>query len=198
MRRRHPRGRRITLKTWSGRPGLLLVTDTGAGMPEEVRRRRARALLHHEGSKATGWGSAWPTAPCSATADLTLESTEGQGTAGDQPATASKRAVAKTSAKMDKTPAALRILVIDDELQVRSTLAEMLEEQGHSVTQGPRPRGLYSSSRIGAGGRGDQHSACRHDGLGRAAGIHERWPGLPWASSPGGARRKSRSRSAAA
>jgi CheY-like chemotaxis protein len=34
----------------------------------------------------------------------------------------------------------LRILVIDDELQVRATLAEMLEEQGHSVTQAPGGR----------------------------------------------------------
>ena len=72
--------------------------------------------------------------------------------------------------------------MIDDELQVRSTLAEMLEEQGHSVTQAPGGReglSFLESNRelvdvvISDLGMPDM------TGWDVAAAIQERWPGLP-------------------
>ncbi len=74
---------------------------------------------------------------------LTVESTEGQGTTVEVslPTASAAASVSRTSTTARNEPVVpLRILVIDDELQVRATLAEMLEEQGHSVTQAPGGR----------------------------------------------------------
>jgi CheY-like chemotaxis protein len=180
-------GGRITLKTWSKDDRVYCsVTDTGAGMPEEVRRRALEPFFTTKGPKATGLGLsvAYGTVQRYG-GTLTLESTEGQGTTLEisLPTASKAAAVAKTSAKMDKIPVLpLRILVIDDELQVRSTLAEMLEEQGHSVTQAPGGReglSFVESNRelvdvvISDLGMPDM------TGWDVAAAIHERWPGLP-------------------
>jgi CheY-like chemotaxis protein len=116
---------------------------------------------------------------------LTVESTVGQGTTVEVslPTASAATAVAKTAAASPKAPALpLRILVIDDELQVRSTLAEMLEEQGHAVTQAPGGReglSFLESNRelvdvvISDLGMPDM------TGWDVAAAIQERWPGLP-------------------
>src|SRR5882672_2207023 len=138
-------GGRITLKTWSKDDRVYCsVTDTGAGMPEEVRRRALEPFFTTKGPKATGLGLsvAYGTVQRYG-GTLTVESTEGQGTAVEisLPTASKAAAVAKASPLAQKAPALpLRILVIDDELQVRSTLAEMLEEQGHLVTQAPGGR----------------------------------------------------------
>jgi signal transduction histidine kinase len=180
-------GGRITLKTWSKDDRVYCsVTDTGAGMPEEVRRRALEPFFTTKGPKATGLGLsvAYGTVQRYG-GTLTLESAEGQGTTLEisLPTASKAAAVAKASAKMDTAPALpLRILVIDDELQVRTTLAEMLEEQGHSVTQAPGGReglSFVESNRelvdvvISDLGMPDM------TGWDVAAAIHERWPGLP-------------------
>ena len=180
-------GGRITLKTWAKDDRVYCsVTDTGAGMPEEVRRRALEPFFTTKGPKATGLGLsvAYGTVQRYG-GTLTVESTEGQGTAVEisLPTASKAAAVAKTSALAQKAPALpLRILVIDDELQVRSTLAEMLEEQGHSVTQAPGGReglSFLESNRelvdvvISDLGMPDM------TGWDVAAAIQERWPGLP-------------------
>jgi len=173
-------GGTVTLKTWSKDDRVYCsVTDTGAGMPEEVRRRALEPFFTTKGPKATGLGLSV------AYGTLTVESTEGQGTAVEisLPTASKAAAVAKASPLAQKAPALpLRILVIDDELQVRSTLAEMLEEQGHSVTQAPGGReglSFLESNRelvdvvISDLGMPDM------TGWDVAAAIQERWPGLP-------------------
>ncbi len=181
-------GGRITLKTWAKDDRVYCsVTDTGAGMPEEVRRRALEPFFTTKGPKATGLGLsvAYGTVQRYG-GTLTLESTEGQGTTVEVslPTASKATAVAKTSSALEqKAPALpLRILVIDDELQVRSTLAEMLEEQGHSVTQAPGGReglSFLESNRelvdvvISDLGMPDM------TGWDVAAAIQERWPGLP-------------------
>ena len=138
-------GGRITIRTWAKDDRVYCsITDGGAGMPDEVRRRALEPFFTTKGPKATGLGLsvAYGTVQRYG-GTLTLESTEGQGTTVEVslPAASVAAAVARTAS--GAAPAAtlpLRILVIDDELQVRSTLAEMLEEQGHSVTQAPGGR----------------------------------------------------------
>jgi signal transduction histidine kinase len=138
-------GGRITLKTWTKDDRVYCtVADTGIGMPEEVRRRALEPFFTTKGPKATGLGLsvAYGTVQRYG-GTLTVESTEGQGTTVELslPTASAAATVARTAAAAPKAPALpLRILVIDDELQVRSTLGEMLEEQGHSVTQAPGGR----------------------------------------------------------
>src|SRR6266851_5382526 len=180
-------GGRIAVKTWAKDDRVYCsVTDTGAGMPEEVRRRALEPFFTTKGPKATGLGLsvAYGTVQRYG-GTLPLESVVGQGTTVEVslPTASAATAVAKTAAVSPKAPALpLRILVIDDELQVRSTLAEMLEEQGHAVTQAPGGReglSFLESNRelvdvvISDLGMPDM------TGWDVAAAIQERWPGLP-------------------
>ncbi len=180
-------GGRITLRTWAKDDRVYCsVTDTGVGMPEEVRRRALEPFFTTKGPKATGLGLsvAYGTVQRYG-GTLTVESTEGQGTTVEVslPTASAATAISKTTTAASKAPALpLRILVIDDELQVRSTLAEMLEEQGHSVTQAPGGReGLsYLESNpelvdvvISDLGMPDM------TGWDVAAAIQARWPRLP-------------------
>jgi len=180
-------GGTVTLKTWSKDDRVYcLVTDTGAGMPEEVRRRALEPFFTTKGPKATGLGLsvAYGTVQRYG-GTLTVESTEGQGTAVEisLPTASKATAVAKLSPLAQKVPALpLRILVIDDELQVRSTLAEMLEEQGHSVTQAPGGReglSFLESNRELVDVVVSDLGMPDMTGWDVAAAIQERWPGLP-------------------
>ncbi len=136
---------KITLRTWMKDDRVYCsVTDTGSGMPEEVRRRALEPFFTTKGPKATGLGLsvAYGTVQRYG-GTLTVESNEGQGTSVEVslPTASAAASVAKTPTGARNEPVVpLRILVIDDELQVRATLAEMLEEQGHSVTQAPGGR----------------------------------------------------------
>ena len=136
---------KITLRTWMKEDRVYCsVTDTGSGMPEEVRRRALEPFFTTKGPKATGLGLsvAYGTVQRYG-GTLTVESNEGRGTSVEVslPTASGAASVARTPAAARNEPVVpLRLLVIDDELQVRATLAEMLEEQGHSVTQAPGGR----------------------------------------------------------
>lgn len=136
---------KITLRTWMKDDRVYCsVTDTGNGMPEEVRRRALEPFFTTKGPKSTGLGLsvAYGTVQRYG-GTLTVESAEGQGTIVEVslPTASAAASVTRTSTATRNEPVVpLRILVIDDELQVRATLAEMLEEQGHSVTQAPGGR----------------------------------------------------------
>ena len=136
---------KVTLRTWTRDDRVYCsVSDTGSGMPEEVRRRALEPFFTTKGPKATGLGLsvAYGTVQRYG-GTLTVESTDGQGTSVEVslPIASATASFAKTSTGARNEPVVpLRILVIDDELQVRATLAEMLEEQGHSVTQAPGGR----------------------------------------------------------
>ncbi len=178
---------KVTLRTWTRDDRVYCsVSDTGRGMPEEVRRRALEPFFTTKGPKATGLGLsvAYGTVQRYG-GTLTVESTEGQGTSVEVslPTASATASFAKSSTGARNEPVVpLRILVIDDELQVRATLAEMLEEQGHSVTQAPGGReGLsYLGSNpelvdvvISDLGMPDMN------GWDVAKGIQGRWPQLP-------------------
>jgi signal transduction histidine kinase len=178
---------KVTLRTWTRDDRVYCsVSDTGSGMPVEVRRRALEPFFTTKGPKATGLGLsvAYGTVQRYG-GTLTVESTEGQGTSVEVslPTASATASFAKSSTGARNEPVVpLRILVIDDELQVRATLAEMLEEQGHSVTQAPGGReGLsYLGSNpelvdvvISDLGMPDMN------GWDVAKGIQGRWPQLP-------------------
>jgi signal transduction histidine kinase/CheY-like chemotaxis protein/HAMP domain-containing protein len=114
------------------------VTDNGVGMSEDVRRRALEPFFTTKGPKSTGLGLsvAYGTIQRHG-GTLTIDSVEGQGTTV---AVSIPPAVENSTTQVgaDAEPArseALRVLVIDDQPEVRATLAEMLGADGHRVLQ---------------------------------------------------------------
>src|SRR6266478_5324739 len=178
---------KITLKTWTRDDRVYCsVADTGGGMPEEVRRRALEPFFTTKGPKATGLGLsvAYGTVQRYG-GTLTVESTDGQGTTVEVslPTASAAASIARTPTGPRSAPVVpLRILVIDDELQVRATLAEMLEEQGHSVTQAPG--GREGLSYLDANPKlvdvvGSDLGMPDMNGWDVAKAIQARWPQLP-------------------
>jgi CheY-like chemotaxis protein/anti-sigma regulatory factor (Ser/Thr protein kinase) len=130
-----PAGGRITIETrMEGDAVVLVVTDTGVGMPADVRRRAHEPFFTTKGVKATGLGLsvAYGIARRHG-GELTLESEPGLGTtaAVRLPASAETERAAPPARRERRGP--LRILLADDEEEVRCALAEMLASQGHTV-----------------------------------------------------------------
>lgn len=130
-----PAGGRITIETGVKDGAVVLaVTDTGVGMPDDVQRRAHEPFFTTKGVKATGLGLsvAYGIARRHG-GELTIQSELGRGTtvrvalpAADEPA----RAVPPVAASA-RGPR--RILLVDDEDEVRRALAEMLASAGHTV-----------------------------------------------------------------
>ncbi len=135
-----PQGGRLTLETRADAARVsLAVTDTGIGMSEAVRLRAHEPFFTTKGVRATGLGlSVAYGIVRSHGGELTIESAEGRGTrvtlslprgAVTPPAPAAAPARAR--------PGALRLLLVDDEDEVREALAEMLASAGHTVLTAP-------------------------------------------------------------
>lgn len=132
-----PAGGRLSITTSADASGVACaVADTGVGMSLEIQRRALEPFFTTKGVKSTGLGLsvAYGIAERHG-GELSIESHEGRGTTvtlrlpvsptpGDAPAPAVRPA-----------PAALRILLIDDEAEVRDVVAETLAEDGHRVFQ---------------------------------------------------------------
>ncbi|NJC05806.1 signal transduction histidine kinase [Sphingomonas kaistensis] len=116
------------------------MIDRGSGMDEETR---LRALEPFFTTKPTGRGTGLGLAQVFGVVEqsggtVDIESVVGEGTVvtlrlpacapGDEMAVR-----AATEAAGDRPPSPLRLLVVDDEPDVRATLAQMLSEAGHSV-----------------------------------------------------------------
>ena len=112
---------------------VLSVADSGVGMPEDVRQRAHEPFFTTKGVKATGLGLsvAYGIARRHG-GDLTVQSEEGRGTTVRVTLPLSAGAgPAAPSAGLTQRP--LRILLVDDETEVRSALADMLTTRGHTV-----------------------------------------------------------------
>ncbi len=134
-----PNGGRITVKTWASQERVhCSVTDTGVGMSEEVRRRALDPFFTTKGPKSAGLGLSVAHGILQRHGgELAIESVEGKGTMVTislpvSPATVvAQPAPATPSAPMRRA----KILVIDDEAEVREILADLLAGQGHRVSQ---------------------------------------------------------------
>ncbi len=148
-----PQGGTLRVRTASVEGSVTLtIADTGCGMSDEVRRRAFEPFFTTKGAQSTGLGlSVTYRILRRHRGTIEIESREGHGTtftirlpAGrgvaaereeDAPLVASNRAT---------------ILVIDDEEDVRTVLAEILMTQGHSV-------GMAASGREGLALFHDKH-----------------------------------------
>jgi PAS domain S-box-containing protein len=112
------------------------ITDTGLGMDAETRRRCLEPFFTTKGERGTGLGLAMVYGMIQRhSADLAIESAQGQGTTIRLSFAASSHADVATSSHRDVArPRRLRILVVDDDPLLLKTLRDVLEADGHVVT----------------------------------------------------------------
>jgi len=134
-----PGGGKLTLRTWSdGQQVHGAVSDTGSGMSEEVRQRAFEPFYTTKGPKSTGLGLSVTYGIVQRhNGRIEIDTGPGRGTTvhiilpAALPATRAQPVAASGAA--DTAP--LRILVVDDEPEVRSTVADMLGTAGHTAFQ---------------------------------------------------------------
>ena len=136
-----PQGGRIEIRTFTDeRHTCVTVTDTGAGMSEEVKRHALEPFFTTKGPKGTGLGLSVSYGIIkSHSGELSIEPAPGRGTVVTVrlPLIAARPGGGACPAPVANLSlvAPQRILVIDDEEEVRSMLADVAASQGHEVLQ---------------------------------------------------------------
>jgi len=131
-----PNGGRVTIRTWATEADVYCcVSDTGTGMSAEVQRRAFEPFFTTKGVRSIGLGLSVNYGIIQRHGgELTLESTEGCGTALTVRLAIGSAVGPPERASDPEVPShRLRILLIDDEEEVLSLIQEMLEEDGHEV-----------------------------------------------------------------
>ncbi len=138
-----PRGGRIGIRTWTSDQSVYCeVADSGVGMSPEVHRRALEPFFTTKGFQSTGLGLSVNYGIVRRHGgDLTIQSEIDRGTkvTVSLPLAASPHPQGD-GAVVGTRSAPLRILVIDDETQVRDVISEILANQGHDVVQVPGGR----------------------------------------------------------
>jgi signal transduction histidine kinase len=118
---------------------VCVVGDSGHGMSEEVRRRALEPFFTTKGPQGMGLGLSVAHGIVQRhRGDLTLESAPGRGATVTVRLPVADASVPAAGAGVTAAAAAavpLRILVVDDEREVRATLVDALVEDGHAVVQ---------------------------------------------------------------
>jgi GAF domain-containing protein/CheY-like chemotaxis protein len=132
-----PRGGPIVISTWATAVGVFCsVSDTGLGMSPDIQRRALEPFFTTKGVRNTGLGLSVNYGIIQRHGgELTLESAEGHGTTITfrlPPEAASDRQPQPVEPQ-GVTPR--RILLVDDDPNVRKSVAEVLAEDGHTVTE---------------------------------------------------------------
>jgi len=148
-----PEGGALTIRTrnvLAARPGtgqaalpqgdyvMVSVSDTGHGMPAEVQARVFEPFFTTKGAgKGTGLGLSMVYGfVIQAGGTVTIDSVPGKGTAISLYFPRAALGPSEQSAAVEKMSVAqpLRVLLVDDDEDVRETAQEMLDELGHAVT----------------------------------------------------------------
>jgi signal transduction histidine kinase/uncharacterized protein YigA (DUF484 family) len=150
-----PSGGSIAIKTWATAEGVhCSVRDDGIGMSPEVRRRVLEPFFTTKGVKSTGLGLSVNYGIIQRHGgELTIDTEEGAGTTVTFRLPAAKRTPRPSAPAPVGVGPPLHVLLIDDEVDVRSVIADMIVEDGHRVTQvsgGPEGLGV-----LGGDGRVD-------------------------------------------
>ena len=136
-----PDGGTLTIATRTERGGAVTVTvaDTGIGMPEAVSRRIFEPFFSTKGEAGSGLGLSMAYSIARRHAgDIRVESAPGRGTTFTLTFPAARAAVAIGAPTAVTAPRRdARVLVVDDEPKVLSTLSELLRSAGHTVTAAP-------------------------------------------------------------
>jgi PAS domain S-box-containing protein len=117
---------------------VLRLTDEGMGIPKSIRERIFEPFFTTKGASGTGMGLAVSYGIVTRhSGRIEVDSEPGQGTTFTLafPLPRGAEIVAPAPTRAIRLVRPLRTLVIDDEEVVREVLAELLEEQGHAVSQ---------------------------------------------------------------
>lgn len=131
-----PRGGKLSITCQRNDARLLLqFSDNGMGMPEDVRQKIFEPFFSTKGAHGTGLGLSVSYSIIERHAGtISVVSEPGNGTNFiiDLPAVVAETSSDEVETIGEELPS-LRILVVDDELPVRETLAEMLVAVRHKV-----------------------------------------------------------------
>ena len=145
-----PSGGRMVIRVQADKGrAVVSVSDSGAGMSAEVKRRAFEPFFTTKGVKSTGLGLAVAYGTIRRHGgEISVESTEGIGTTVTFWLPTANSAVTVAAPPAEPRPERKgKILVIDDEVSVLEIVAEVLSARGHSVTVAPGGReGLLSFS----------------------------------------------------
>jgi len=134
-----PGGGRLTLRTWTDGQGVhCLVSDTGVGMTDEVRRRAFDPFFTTKGPKSTGLGLSVTYGIIQRhNGKIDIDTGPGRGTTAHitLPAALPVARPQLPTANEQAAATQLRILVVDDEPEVRSAVADMLDLAGYTTFQ---------------------------------------------------------------
>ena len=131
-----PEGGTITLRARpEGDQVVLEVSDTGSGMTDEVRRRCLEPFFSTKGKQGTGLGLALVSTIIERHGGtMGIESHVGHGTTiiARLPRHASEPPLTLPSRPQER-PRRLRILLVEDEVNVRTVVTHQLSSDGHTV-----------------------------------------------------------------
>ncbi len=133
-----PNGGRLGMKTWADSQGVHCdVSDAGVGMSEEVQQRALDPFFTTKGPKSTGLGLSVTYGIIQRhNGKLEIDSAPGRGTTVHITLPAVDAALhAPGRSTAPAAPAQLRVLLVDDEPEVRSALADMIGTSGHTAFQ---------------------------------------------------------------
>ena len=131
-----PEGGTLTLRTKAAEDGRVQieVTDTGAGMDEDARRRCLEPFFTTKGERGTGLGLAMVYGMVQRhSGDIAIESAVGKGTTIRLIFAAALQSEPVKAAAAAAPLAGLRILLIDDDPVLLRSLRDILEGDGHTV-----------------------------------------------------------------
>jgi signal transduction histidine kinase/ActR/RegA family two-component response regulator len=139
-----PTGGALTLRTKvESRPGGIgnvqaEVIDTGTGMDEDTRRRCLEPFFTTKGERGTGLGLAMVYGVAQRHgAEIEIQSAKGKGTSVclsfPMPAPIAPSVTSTAAARA--TPSRLRLLVVDDDPLLLKALRDILEADGHAVSE---------------------------------------------------------------
>ncbi len=134
-----PEGGVLGLRTFRDEGGRVVaeVSDTGAGMDEETRRRCLEPFFTTKGERGTGLGLPMVFAMAERHgADVEIDSAPGKGTAVRLafPPSAAVSSEAPRAARAASIVPRMRILVVDDDPLVAKVLKDTLRLDGHDVS----------------------------------------------------------------
>jgi signal transduction histidine kinase/CheY-like chemotaxis protein len=134
-----PSGGRLGVKTWADGHGVhCAVSDAGVGMSEEVRQRALDPFFTTKGPKSTGLGLSVTYGIIQRhNGRLEIDSAPGRGTTVriTLPAAETPVQAAGQPVTAQLLPVQLRVLLVDDEPEVRSALGDMIGAAGHTAFQ---------------------------------------------------------------
>jgi CheY-like chemotaxis protein/anti-sigma regulatory factor (Ser/Thr protein kinase) len=140
-----PAGGTILVRTWAEADVVHCeVADDGVGMTADVQRRALEPFFTTKGFQSTGLGLSVNYGIVRRHGgDLTIDSAPGRGTRVRFTVPIARTPPPPGPVEAVLVTASLRILVVDDEREVRDVVAEILATQGHEVVQAAGgPEGL--------------------------------------------------------